>query len=125
MNGRSTLDYVRKHFGVVGPTRARSPFVPTPVMGRFHRQVKLAWCLELLGMAVPPQPDTAPDDTDPTPPSNREAMVTPTRVSPDMARAGSSRSQNSRRCSRLSGSRGERLDGALSHERAGRAYQLC
>jgi hypothetical protein len=51
-------------------------------MGRFHRQVKLAWCLELLGMAVPPQPDTAPDDTDPTPPSNREAMVTPTRVSP-------------------------------------------
>ena len=29
-------------------------------MDRFHRQEKLAWCLELLGMAVPPLPDTAP-----------------------------------------------------------------
>ncbi len=51
-------------------------------MDRFHRQEKLAWCLELLGMAVLPQPDTAPADTDPTPPPNREVMVTPTRVSP-------------------------------------------
>ncbi len=43
-------------------------------MDRFHRQEKLARCLELLGMA--------PADTDPTPPPNREAMVTPFRVSP-------------------------------------------
>ena len=47
-----------------------------------HRQEKLARCRELLGMAVPPQPDTAPTDPDPIPPPSHEATVTPTRVCP-------------------------------------------
>ena len=51
-------------------------------MDRFHRQEKLARCRELLGMAVPPQPDTAPTDPDPIPPPSHEATVTPTRVCP-------------------------------------------
>jgi hypothetical protein len=53
-----------------------------------HRQEKLARCRELLGMAVPPQPDTAPTDPDPIPPPSHEATVTPTRVCP---RCGASR----------------------------------
>jgi len=47
-----------------------------------HRQEKLARCRELLGMAVPPQTDTAPTDPDPIPPPGHEATVTPTRVCP-------------------------------------------
>jgi Putative transposase/Transposase zinc-binding domain len=47
-----------------------------------HRQEKLARCRELLGMAVPPQPDTAPTDPDPIPPPGHETTVTPTRVCP-------------------------------------------
>jgi hypothetical protein len=53
-----------------------------------NRQEKLARCRELLGMAVPPQPDTAPTDPDPPPPPSHEATVTPTRVCP---RCGASR----------------------------------
>ena len=51
-------------------------------MDRFHRQEKLARCRELLGMAVPPQPDTAPTDPDLIPPPSHEATVTPTRDCP-------------------------------------------
>ena len=47
-----------------------------------HRQEKLARCRELLGMAVPPQTDTAPTDPDPIPPPGHEPTVTPTRVCP-------------------------------------------
>jgi len=57
-------------------------------MDSFRRQEKLARCRELLGMAVPPQPDTAPTDPDETPPPSHEATVTPTRVCP---RCGASR----------------------------------
>jgi Putative transposase/Transposase zinc-binding domain len=53
-----------------------------------HRQSKLARCRELLGMAVPPQPDTAPIDPDPVTPPGHEPTVTPTRVCP---RCGASR----------------------------------
>jgi hypothetical protein len=53
-----------------------------------HRQAKLARCRELLGMAVPPQPDTAPIDPDPVTPPGHEPTVTPTRVCP---RCGASR----------------------------------
>jgi Putative transposase/Transposase zinc-binding domain len=53
-----------------------------------HRQEKLARCRELLGMAVPPQPDTAPTDPDPIPPPSHEATLNPTRVCP---RCGASR----------------------------------
>jgi ribosomal protein L37AE/L43A len=53
-----------------------------------HRQAKLARCRELLGMAVPPQPDTAPTDPGPIPPPSHEATVTPTRV---CLRCGASR----------------------------------
>ena len=53
-----------------------------------HRQAKLARCRELLGMAVPPQPDTASTDPDPIPPPSHDATVTPTRVCP---RCGASR----------------------------------
>ena len=53
-----------------------------------HRQAKLARCRELLGMAVPPQPDTAPIDPDPVTPPGQEPTVTPTRVCP---RCGASR----------------------------------
>ena len=47
-----------------------------------HRQEKLARCRELLGMAVTPQADPAPADSDPITPPGREAAVTPTRVCP-------------------------------------------
>ena len=47
-----------------------------------HRQEKLARCRELLGMAVPPQADTALTDPDPVTPPGHEATVTPTRVCP-------------------------------------------
>ena len=53
-----------------------------------HPQEKLARCRELLGMAMPSQPDTAPTDPDPIPPPSHEATVTPTRVCP---RCGASR----------------------------------
>jgi hypothetical protein len=47
-----------------------------------HRQQKLARCRELLGMAVPAQPDTAPTEPDVIPPPSHEATVTPTRACP-------------------------------------------
>jgi hypothetical protein len=53
-----------------------------------HRQEKLGRCRELLGIAVPPQLDTAPTDQDVIPTLVQEATVTPTRVCP---RCGASR----------------------------------
>jgi hypothetical protein len=47
-----------------------------------HRQQKLARCRELLGMAVPAQPDTAPTEPDLIPPPSHEATVIPTRACP-------------------------------------------
>jgi hypothetical protein len=47
-----------------------------------RRQHKLARCRELLGMAAPQQPDTAPTDPDVIPPLVQEAPVTPTRACP-------------------------------------------
>ena len=53
-----------------------------------HRQEKLARCRELVGMAAPPQAETAPTDADPVKPPVPETTVTPTRVCP---RCGSGR----------------------------------
>jgi hypothetical protein len=47
-----------------------------------HRREKLARCRELLGVAVAPRADTAPNDPDPITPPGREVTVTPTRVCP-------------------------------------------
>ena len=51
-------------------------------MDRFHRQERLAWCRELLGMAVPPQGDPVPTDPDLVTPPGHETTVAPTRVRP-------------------------------------------
>jgi hypothetical protein len=47
-----------------------------------HRRQKLARCRELLGMAPPPQIDTAPAEPEPIVPAGRESTVTPTRACP-------------------------------------------